>query len=97
MTYAEIISIAGRDVRHALRFWQKSPGVSVPALVSLTLTVGAAAAVFTVFDALLWRALPVKSPSELHAVALPDRDPNVSPPYFSYPFYTSLSTSLPAT
>jgi predicted permease len=91
----ETISIVGRDVRHALRFWLKSPGVSVPALASLTLTIGAAAAVFTVFDALLWRALPVKSPSELHAVALPDRDANVSPPYFSYPFYTSLSTTLP--
>ena len=92
----ELISIVGRDVRYALRFWQKSPGVSVPALVSLTLTVGAAAAVFTVFDALLWRSLPVKSPSELYAVALPDRDANVSPPYFSYPFYTSLNSSLPA-
>ncbi len=86
----ECLVRTGRDLRYAVRGWRKTPGVTLTAVLSLTLTQGAATAVFTLCDGLLWRALPVAAPHELHAVAVPGQDPNLAPRYFSYPFYRHL-------
>jgi predicted permease len=82
----------GQDVRHAVRLWWKSPGLSLTVLASLTLSIGAATAVFTFFDVLLLRPLPVRVPAELYAVG-PAAGGNLdlNPTYFSYPFYKELT------
>jgi hypothetical protein len=65
---AAFLASFGQDLRHAVRLWCGNPGLSVAVLTSLTLSIGAATAVFTFFDVLLLRPLPVRAPGELHAV-----------------------------
>jgi hypothetical protein len=48
-----------RDVRHALRSLRRSPTFAVVSLLTLTLGIGANAAVFQLLDALRLRNLPV--------------------------------------
>jgi hypothetical protein len=85
-----------QDLRHAVRLWCGNPGLSVAVLTSLTLSIGAATAVFTFFDVLLLRPLPVRAPGELHAVG-PATDANLdlNPPYFSPEFYRQLTETDP--
>ena len=45
-----------RDVRHALRLMRKAPGFSAAVIVTLGLGIGGTTAVFSVVDALFWRA-----------------------------------------
>lgn len=54
-----------RDVRYAARALRKSPGFAAVAILSLTLGIGANAALFSLADTLLWKPLPVRDPQEL--------------------------------
>jgi predicted permease len=58
-----------RDLRFALRSLGRSPGFTAIAVISLALGIGANAAVFTLFDQVLLRALPVRDPESLVMVA----------------------------
>ena len=53
------------DLRYALRQLRKWPGFAVTAIVTLALGIGATAAIFTVFDQVVLRMLPVEKPQEL--------------------------------
>ena len=53
------------DVRYALRVLARRPNFTAVAVVSLALAIGANAAIFSLMDALLWRALPVREPERL--------------------------------
>ena len=87
----------GQDVRHAVRLWRSTPVLSLAVLTSLTLSIGAATAVFTFFDVLLLRALPVRAPYELHAVGpATGANLNLNPLYFSLEFYRHVTQSDPA-
>jgi putative ABC transport system permease protein len=91
------ISSLRQDVRHAVRLWCHSPGLSLAILTSLTLSVGAATAVFTIFDVLLLRPLPVRAAHELYAVgASSGANPNLNPRYFSLEFYKHVTETDPA-
>jgi predicted permease len=53
------------DIRFALRGIRKNPVFATTAVLSLALGIGANIAIFRLFDVLLFRPLPVKSPGEL--------------------------------
>src|SRR5579864_9434603 len=63
-----------RDVRYALRMLCRSPGFAMVTILSLALGIGANSAIFTVTNAVLLSALPVKDPSRLVQVQTADRD-----------------------
>ena len=50
------------DLREALRQWRRTPVITVAALLSLTLGIGASTAIFSLLNALLLKQLPVAPP-----------------------------------
>jgi predicted permease len=63
------------NLRLALRTLFRSPFVTVVAIVSLALGIGANAAIFSLFDQVLLRPLPVRNPGELVNLAAPGPKP----------------------
>lgn len=57
-----------KDLRYALRTLLKAPGFTLVAVIALGLGVGANTAIFSVFNGMLWRPLPVKDPQQLVSV-----------------------------
>src|SRR3954469_11495640 len=64
-----------RNVRLALRMLLKTPFVTLIAVLSLALGIGANAAIYSLFNQLLLRPLPVKEPSRLVNFAAPGPHP----------------------
>ena len=61
------------DVRYAVRALRASPGFAAVAIASLTLGIGANAAIFTLINAAMLRSLPVTRPEELVVITRDDR------------------------
>jgi putative ABC transport system permease protein len=70
-----------RDLRHAARSLRRSPGLTAAAILALALGVGATAAIYTVFDAVLVEPLPYPEPDEI--VLLLDANVEAGFPRFS--------------
>jgi predicted permease len=84
-----------KDLRYGLRMLGKNFGFSAVAVATLALGIGANAAIFTVINAVMLRALPVEHPEELVTVGNPARvhswgtgTPRTD--VFSYPLYREL-------
>jgi hypothetical protein len=60
-----------RDLRLAFRTLLSTPFVNTVAILSLALGIGANAAIYSLFDQILLRPLPVASPNELVNLKLP--------------------------
>jgi len=86
-----------QDIRYALRQLVRAPGFAATVIVTLALGIGANTAIFTIFDQVLLRILPVEAPKELvrfewkgsfsgsaSAFGGDQHD------YFSYPMYKDL-------
>src|ERR1035441_4672498 len=57
--------LLGRDLRHAVRLFWKSPAVTLVSLVALAVGMGAATAIFSVADAVLLKPLGFREPDRL--------------------------------
>jgi predicted permease len=63
-----------QDLRFAVRLFRRTPGVTLAAILSLALGIGANAAIFSLVDALGFRPLPVKDEGRLVRVMATTRE-----------------------
>jgi predicted permease len=90
-----------RHLKLALRTLFKTPFVTGIAILSLALGIGANAAIFSLFDQMLLRPLPVPAPTELVNLAAPGPNPGSQScsqaggcdEVFSYPMFRDLERS----
>ena len=82
-----------QDVRYALRQLRKSPAFTTVAVLTLGLGIGLNSAIFTLFDALTLRPLPISDPDAVVNVYQRIQDEAGSYRSFSYPEYVALRQS----
>jgi predicted permease len=82
------------DFRLAARSCGRRPGATALIVISLAMTIGISAAVFSVLDAVLWRALPVRDPAQL--VTLWARDQEKRPDQFTWIEYEAIARRVHA-
>jgi hypothetical protein len=86
------------NLRHALRVLFKAPSVTIIATLSLALGIGATTAIYSLFDQMILRALPVKDPGRLVNLVAPGPRPGGNSSnqagdvesVFSYPMFRDL-------
>jgi predicted permease len=85
-------------MRHAIRVLIKAPSVTIIATLSLALGIGATAAIYSLFNQMILRALPVQDPDRLVNLSAPGPKPGSDScnqagdcdTVFSYPMFRDL-------
>lgn len=83
-----------QDVKYGVRAMMRSPGVTLVAILSLALGIGANTAIFSLMDSVMLRSLPVQEPERLVLFGdgldegISDQFPN--PWLYSYPFFREM-------
>lgn len=72
MDIATSLETIGKDLRYALRQIARNPMFATMAVLSLALGIGANTAIFSIFNAVLLRSLPVRNPGELVILTDPE-------------------------
>ncbi len=89
-----------QDLRFGARMLAKNPGFTLLVAGLLALGIGASTVIFSLFEAVFLRELPVRRPGELVRMVQKSRLPTVPPQSnFAYPYYKALldhSTTLAA-
>src|SRR6266705_868606 len=93
-----------RNLKFAFRTLLKTPFVTIVAVLSLALGIGANAAIFSLFDEMLLRPLPVHEPERLVNLAAPGPNPGYQScnsaggcdEVFSYPMFRDLERAATA-
>ena len=85
------IESLGRDLRHGARMFRRQPGLAALAILTLSLGIGANAAIFSLLNAVLLRPLPFPDADRL--VAVDGQLPRRPAPPTSAPPSRSCSTS----
>ena len=80
-----------QDAGYGLRSMLRTPAITMVALISLALGIGANTAIFSFLDAMMLRSLPVKNPQQLVKLGVEDwngiTDSYACTELYSYPFY----------
>jgi predicted permease len=81
-----------QDIRYGARQLRRNPGFTIVAALSLALGIGANTAIFTLFDQVLLRLLPLKNPQELVQIQWRgERNAaSIGGTTVSYPFYRDI-------
>ena len=80
------IEAFAKDIQYGFRLLRSSPLFAVFTITSLALGIGATSAIFSLFDAIVLRELPVSEPGRL--VFLSQQMPGCGPnSYLSYPYF----------
>src|SRR5574337_1386668 len=82
-----------QDLKYGLRQLARSPGFTAVAVLTLALGIGANTAIFSVFNALILRGLPVKDSDQLVSLAFYQAETS-APPVFSYPDVKDISEQM---
>jgi predicted permease len=84
------------DVRHTLRSLRRSPGFTIAAVLTLTVSIGATTAIFSVVDGVLRRPMPFPDPDRLVRVTLhtrPQANATVEMPFAELGFFHLLNNN----
>src|SRR5947209_18284124 len=86
------VSELGQDVRYGLRMLVKKPTLTIVAVLTLALGVGANTAIFSIVDAVLLRSLPYRDPDRLVRVFFNEPGVGLRDVRFSKPELDDLQT-----
>jgi len=84
------------DLRHSLRLLRRSPALTLAAICTLAVAMGASTAVFSVIDKVLVRPLPIDSPERVAVIWSRERLTSGSIGEFSYATFRSWQRELRA-
>ncbi len=80
------------DFRLAFRSCGRRPGATALVVLSLAVTIGISATAFSILDAVLWRALPVRNPRQLLTIWA--RDQQKRPDQLTWVEYEAIATRV---
>jgi len=88
----QLVSELGQDVRYGFRMLVKKPTLTIVAVLTLALGVGANTAIFSIVDAVLLRSLPYRNPDRLVRVFFNEPGAGLRDVRFSEPELEDLQT-----